>query len=267
MKKDCNSQAFSLIDTLINLSPNHKKIAKLFYLWFLSWRKGKMPHGLQMGIKYIAEKADCSQDTVYRFFSQYPYLVRRLRRPHKTNRYEPQETFLHAMQFMDVNNMLENGIRKQRRWYMNEIRKDLDFLNENVEICDPQCPNLRPNPLLIPDSFKSITGKGEAGGCSATYKEKKKQSKERIITIPERIDKMDLPYEIKLKLSLVPEGIFQNVLDSARWKHKHGWVIRDQNNYVVGAAIKMAQKQGIRLDWPAYYSSLKKHQKGFYNAS
>jgi hypothetical protein len=262
MAKNCTSQAFSMIDTLIRLSPSHKNIARNFYLWFISWRKGYMPYGLQMGIDFIATESDCSRDTVTRFFNKYPYLVRRERRTYKTNRYTPQETFLHAMQFMDVNNILEKNRRQQKRWYMNEMRKDLDFLNENVGICNPLCPNLRPNPLLIPESLKSLTGKGNAGSCFPQYKEKKRESQERFIDIPERIDRMNLPYEAKLKLSMIPEGIFQSALDSARWKHAHGWMIRDQTNYVVGQAIKMAKKQSIWLDWPAYYSSLKKYEKG-----
>lgn len=259
-KSPPQSQAFHLIDTLIRLSPNHKKIARLFYLWMKSWKSGKM-NGLHMGIAYIAKMAKCSDDTVYRFLEKYPYLVQRIHRPNKTNRYLPQETFIHSMEFMDANGMFEKNRRQQKTWYMKEMRKDLAFLYENVQICDPKCPNLRPNPLLIPKSYKHLTSKGEAGICHGPIKEPETEPSERLIVIPDYIKRLSkLPHELKLKLSLVPEGVFEYALEGAKNKANMGLQIKDKNNYVVGSAIRIAQKRGISLDWIAYYASLKKYK-------
>jgi len=258
MKKDCSPLAFNLIETLINLSPSHKNIAVQFYFWFRAWQKGTMPLGLQMGIKYIAENSDCSYDTVCRFFSKYPYLVKRHRRAYRTNRYELAETFLHAMQFMDAHGILEKNTKQQKNWYKMLLKKELEFVYGNVGICDPPCRYLRPNPLLIPGTYVNLTGKGITGICSPTYK-REKEAPERILTIPKYIDRLDLPLEIKLKLSLVSEGTFQSALESAKYKHRNGWHIRNHSEYVVGSALKMAKKQGMYIDWPAYYSTIKKH--------
>lgn len=67
----------------------------------------------------------------------------------------------------------------------------------------------------------------------------------------------NLPLEAKLKLSLVSEHIFQEALYSAKLQAKKGVKFRDEIGYVVGTAIRMAEKQKIKLDWPAYYRTLK----------
>lgn len=153
--------------------------------------------------------------------------------------------------------------RSRGKWDTNEYTLlpglvDIDLSNNQCFARDLITPSITPSTI----SNKNHTSKPETGGLNEKLDKGKAIRKQKLINIPERIDKFNLPYEIKLKLSMVPEGIFQNVLDSAKWKHENGWVIRDQNNYVAGAAIRMAQQQGIKLDWPAYYASMRNYQAG-----
>lgn len=119
-------------------------------------------------------------------------------------------------------------------------------------------PSITPNYL----NTKKQTSEGKNGGFYQDINSKKMASKEKMIKIPERIDRLNLPYDIKLKLSMVPEAIFQSALDSAKWKKDNGWQIKDPNKYVAGSALKMAKDQGMSLNWPAYYESMKNYQEG-----
>lgn len=243
MKKAVQSQVLDLCDTLINFSPSHRRIAFWFYIW------AKRYKSLHMGIEKISKKSTCSQSTVQRFLRMYPHLVRKQSRYRKSNLYFPNPVFLQAMQFMDDHKILdlEKSHRAQKNWYIKELKKLLDPSYENVGICNPKCPNLQPYSPLSQNHYWSgnQTGKSLPG----------------LIEIPERINRYPLPYEIKVKLSMVPEGIFQNALDSYRWKKANGWNIRDENNYVAGSAIRMAQEKGIILDWKAYFRTIQLHKR------
>lgn len=113
----------------------------------------------------------------------------------------------------------------------------------------------------IPMNTSRTTSIRETGSLNEKFVKKRAYEK-RIIHIPERIDRFKIPYEIKLKLSMVPEGILNLALETARHQSKKGWQISHENNYVAGTAIRMAQKQNIKLDWPAYYSSMKNYAQG-----
>lgn len=268
MKKNCNSQAFLLIDTIIRMSPKHKNISRQFMLWEKCITKGTMKD-LSMGIEHISEKCDCSEDTVHRFFEKYPYMVRRYRRKkdpgskkRKTNLYICSETFIHAMQFMDAHQMIDGKTRRQQKtWYMNEMRKDLAFLNEDVGICDLQRPNLRPNPLLIPGSYRSYWFDGKTGGSHMSLGKKKKPPSERFLQINPRVDSWDIDFESKLKLSLVPEAYMHIAIECHKISISKNKMIRNDARYVAGTAIQIAIASGAPLDWGAYYATLRRHQK------
>lgn len=153
--------------------------------------------------------------------------------------------------------------RSRGKWDTNEYTLpkeliELDLSNNHRFRRDSITPSITPNTM----NRKNPTSKGNTGSSYTRFGKGKPPPTERIITIPERIDRLNLPYEIKLKLSMVPESYFQSALDSAKWKKAHGYKINDPNNYVAGSAIKMAKKQGVKLDWPAFYSSMKNYYNG-----
>jgi len=57
-------------------------------------------------------------------------------------------------------------------------------------------------------------------------------------------------------LSLLPENIYQETLYQCEKKARSGFFPDDQVKYFVGTAVKMAQKNGIRIDWIKYYKTL-----------
>lgn len=78
------------------------------------------------------------------------------------------------------------------------------------------------------------------------------------ILIPPHIKKLkDLPLEAKLKLSLVPEYIYQEALYSAKLQAKKGTKFTNEIGYVVGTAIRMAENQGYKIPWMKYYKTRK----------
>ncbi len=121
--------------------------------------------------------------------------------------------------------------------------------------------------LLIPHSKRQIdvVNRQYFKRVEATYRATHTYSTYRKVTgrktggldIPIGIQKMNLSYENKLKFSLVSEKTRQDALESAKLDYSRGKIIHKQEDYVIGTAIKMAQKRGETLDWRAYYRSLK----------
>jgi hypothetical protein len=83
---------------------------------------------------------------------------------------------------------------------------------------------------------------------------------EKKIEIPDYIKKTKLSLKHKLKLSMLPENIFHNALESTKYQHSKGILGNDReriDNYMVGTAIRMAEKAQIKIDWPLYYKELR----------
>jgi len=128
--------------------------------------------------------------------------------------------------------------------------------------------------LIVPDSFIQIDvinrkyfkrvevtrgseGKVTSGGSHNTFNKKKETSTEAgEIAIPHYLEKLPIPWDSKLKLSLLPENIYQETLYQCEKKARSGFFPDDQVKYFVGTAVKMAQKNGIRIDWIKYYKTL-----------
>lgn len=140
---------FNILESISKMSPKQRLIAKNFYLWMLSIKKGKMK-GLWMRVLYIAQQSDCCADTVIRFLKEFKDLIKTIRRRGRTNSYAPSKDFLIAMQFMDKEKMLNKSHRQVKSWLIGMMRAELQSSYENVEICDPSCSNLRPNPSSYP---------------------------------------------------------------------------------------------------------------------
>lgn len=170
-----------------------------------------------------------------------------------SNSYVLNKVLVKALRWLDFHDYL-NSPRSKFKKIISSMKKA-----ENCTL-----PPSKTAPLYKDYSYRDRRQDTSALGTGGLNKkfEKKRDCEKNIITIPKKIDEMDLPYELKLKLSMVPEACFQNALESARWKNSNGWRIDDLKNYVAGSAIKMAQNQGIRLDWKAYYATLENYKSG-----
>lgn len=79
------------------------------------------------------------------------------------------------------------------------------------------------------------------------------------LLIPDYIQKTKLSLKKKLKLSLLPQNIYQNALESTKRKHALGHIGNDPERierYMIGTAFKMAKKASIPLNWGLYYESV-----------
>lgn len=78
------------------------------------------------------------------------------------------------------------------------------------------------------------------------------------LQIPDYLQKTKFSIEQRLKLSMIPENFYRNGIESVNYHLKNGVKIGDPAAYVVGAALNMAQKSGIKLDWKRYYKTINK---------
>lgn len=76
------------------------------------------------------------------------------------------------------------------------------------------------------------------------------------IEIPQYLRNLNIPIEAKLKLSLVPEYIYQETKYKCQKKAMTGWKPDKEVNYFVGTAINMAIEKGHSINWRTYYASL-----------
>lgn len=92
------------------------------------------------------------------------------------------------------------------------------------------------------------------------YTGKETGSSSEEFSVPFHIDRLGISLKTKLKLSLVPENIYNNALETAKAKHaKTPFESPDKIEfYVAGTAIHMAKKKGIYLNWKGYYEAIKK---------
>ena len=87
---------------------------------------------------------------------------------------------------------------------------------------------------------------------------KKNTSKACEIKIPFYLEKKDLPLEVKLKLSLVPENVYQETYHQCKNRFKAGFRPRNDFKYFVDTALGIAKNNAIKINWPSYYRTLEK---------
>lgn len=121
--------------------------------------------------------------------------------------------------------------------------------------CLPEC---LPIPL---NTIRNKTGlENPKNGKSDPPLRKEIKPPEMFLGIPSYLTHVDIPLEHKLKLAMVPQQCYEMALESARWKHKNGGV-KDIPAYVAGGALQIAKKQGVKLNWAAYYETLRYHKR------
>jgi hypothetical protein len=67
--------------------------------------------------------------------------------------------------------------------------------------------------------------------------------------------------DAKLKLSLLSENVYQETLHYCQRRAKAGFKPDNEEKYFMGAAFKIAEKQGVKIDWRPYYNT-KRGQNG-----
>lgn len=98
------------------------------------------------------------------------------------------------------------------------------------------------------------TSKGSAGSFCA-------KREPPPIKIAPHLEKLkNLPLDAKLKLSLLPEAYLQRALETAKYWHSNGKKFDDEVKYVVGTALKMAQKDKFPINWRSYYAYKRKNR-------
>jgi hypothetical protein len=79
------------------------------------------------------------------------------------------------------------------------------------------------------------------------------------LVIPHYIQKTKLSLQRKLKLSLLPQNIYENALETTKRKHAAKLLGNDSDRierYMIGTAFKMAKKASIPINWALYYNTL-----------
>jgi hypothetical protein len=187
---------FNILESISKMSPKQRLIAKQFYLWSLCIKKGTMK-GMWMRVLYIAEQCACCSDTVIRFLKEFKDLIKTIRRRGRTNSYAPDKLFFEAMEFMDKEKMLNKDRRSLKRWLNNMLKSELQSSYENVRICDPPGPNLRPNPYYYP-YFKVQEGADQKSGNYL-------------------LDQLPLALWQKRKLMIYPEQVLVEAHEDYKW--------------------------------------------------
>jgi len=104
--------------------------------------------------------------------------------------------------------------------------------------------------LIKREYFKRIEATATATHSYSSYRDTSRRP--GLIEIPQYLKKLDIPLEAKLKLSLVPEYIYQETFYQCKKKSKTGWKPDDPIRYFVGTAMRMAENSGLRIDWGKY---------------
>lgn len=109
--------------------------------------------------------------------------------------------------------------------------------------------------LFNREYFKRVEATYRATHSYSKYK-KITSKKAGTLQIPFYLQKLNISLDAKLKLSLVPQSIYQSALESAKADARKGKKVLNEERYLVGVALRMAQKQGVKLDWRAYYGAI-----------
>lgn len=75
------------------------------------------------------------------------------------------------------------------------------------------------------------------------------------LDVPNWLEKLGISFDSKLKLSLLPESVFQETLYQCTKKAKQGFKPDNEERYFVGTAFRIAEKGGVKVDWKSYYAS------------
>ena len=114
----------------------------------------------------------------------------------------------------------------------------------------------------------SSSAKATHKATHTLYTEKKKTSKKEpcLIAIRHFLKKKEIPLEVQLKLSMVSEYAYQETLFQCDKRAKKGFKPDDEFRYFAQVAIKIAIKNGEKLDWPSYFYTLDILRKESYAA-
>lgn len=108
---------------------------------------------------------------------------------------------------------------------------------------------------------KSYVNKNTSLETGASFRDRKQRTgpPEKRLEIPGYVQKTKLSLKHKLKLSLVPQNIYEQALESTKYQHAQGNLGDNPERierYMVGTAIKMAKDRHMKIDWPLYYREL-----------
>lgn len=81
------------------------------------------------------------------------------------------------------------------------------------------------------------------------------------LEIPDYIQKTKLSLKKKLKLSLLPQNIYHNALETTKRMHLKGFIGNEPDRferYMIGTAFKMAKKARIPINWGSYYDEVQR---------
>lgn len=138
----------------------------------------------------------------------------------------------------------------EHRFYVDEKSVESTYQNSNNSYEGQKCPTKGKSAQPIPD-----TKTPDRENTSNTSKEETGNLAKDSLKIPDYIKPLKIPLEDKLRLSLVNESCFRQAMETAKLRHKKGKV-KDINSYVVGTALKIAEKLGHKLDWASFYETL-----------
>lgn len=131
--------------------------------------------------------------------------------------------------------LLSRGFKKSKTLLISTSKKQIDLYNRQY--------------------FKRVEATYRATHTYSTYK--KRTSRETgTLDIAFYLRNLNISLDAKLKLSMVPEVIYRDALESAKSDAKKGKKFDNKERYLVGVAIKMAQKRGYPLNWGAYYRTI-----------
>jgi hypothetical protein len=95
-------------------------------------------------------------------------------------------------------------------------------------------------------STKKKTGEEKNGGLTSP------------IQIPSHLQGLKISFDSQLKLSLVPEHIYQEALYSCKVHQKNGKTFDNPESYLVGAALRIARSKQLYINWHSYYKTIEK---------
>lgn len=130
-------------------------------------------------------------------------------------------------------NLQSRGWKKSKRVHMPHTKQQIDVNNRNY--------------------FKEVRATYKATHTIPTYRKNTGKKDTGLIDICQRFKKKEIPIEVQLKLSMVSEYARQEAFYQCQKKAKKGFKPDDEARYIAQVAIKIAVKNGEKLDWPSYF--------------
>lgn len=87
------------------------------------------------------------------------------------------------------------------------------------------------------------------------YNYKKETSKAGELVVSSLVDKLNMSYEHKLKMSLLPEDIVRDAIHVCQKKSSDGFKFTNPCKYLLDTGFRMAKQQGIYIPWRKFYST------------